>query len=230
VPEPASPAKATLRAIVLPDASGKQATPVGDPVEVDFNPETLRVTYTNTIEGKDQRGGPAMQYVAKSSTKLAVELWFDVTTDASANDVRERTKRVNAFMTPEQKKEGKETKFVPPGVRFHWGSFLFDGVMESMDETIEFFSVEGRPLRSRVSLSLTSQTLQYEIDKPPGVPQTPGTQPRTQLRQGESVQQAMGRAGRVDDWQRVAAANGIETPRLPQPGLFIDPFAGVGSR
>jgi hypothetical protein len=229
VPEPASPEKATLQEIVLPDGSGKQASPVGDPITVDFNPETLRVTYTNTIEGKDQRGGPALQYVAKSSTKLAVELWFDVTTDSSANDVRDRTKKVNALMTPKEKKEGKETKFVPPGVRFHWGSFLFDGVMESMDETLELFSVQGRPLRSRVSLSLTSQAIQFQFGTP-GAQQTPGTEPRTQLRQGESLQQALGRSGRVEDWQAVAAANGIESPRLPQAGLFIDPFAGVSVR
>jgi hypothetical protein len=229
VPDPASPAKATLREIVLPDAAGKEATVKGSPVTVDFNPETLRVTYTNTIEAKDQTGGAAMQFVAKSATKLAVELWFDVTTDRSAKDVRERTKKVNALMTPQEKKQGRKAKFVPPGVRFQWGSFLFDGVMESMDETLEFFSPEGRPLRSRVSLSLSSQEIQYHIEKAAGTPSTPGTQPREQVRQGESIQQAMGRAGRPEDWQQVAAANGIENPRLPTAGLRFDAFAGIGT-
>jgi hypothetical protein len=232
MPEPAQPAKAQLREIKLPDAKGGEAQETGkNNVTVDFNPETLRVTYTNTIEAKDQRGGVAMQYVAKSATKLAVELWFDVTTSTSDKDVRERTKKVNHFMTPQEVKKGKEVKYVPPAVRFLWGSFKFDGVMESMDETLDYFSADGRPLRSRVSLSISSQDIQFQIDpSAPGVPQTPGTQPRQQVRQGESVQQAMGRSGRPQDWPQVAAANGIENPRLPRPGQFIDVNAGVSLR
>jgi hypothetical protein len=225
------PAKAHLREIKLPTSQGGEPQELAHDVVVDFNPETLRVTYTNTIEGKDQRGGPSMQFAAKSSTKLAVELWFDVTTSQTDKDVRKRTQRVNYFMKPQEIKDGKEKKWVPPAVRFHWGSFKFDGVMESMDETLEFFSSDGRPLRARVSLSITSQDIQFQIDDTaPGEQAAPGTQPRQQLRQGESVQQAMGRSGRPKDWSSVAAANGIENPRLPQPGQFIDIHAGVTLR
>ncbi|MDA0166273.1 hypothetical protein OM076_38770 [Solirubrobacter ginsenosidimutans] len=225
------PAKAHLREIKLPTEKGKPAQELPHDVTVDFNPETLRVTYTNTIEGKDQRGGPAMQFAAKSTTKLAVELWFDVTTSQTDKDVRKRTEGVNYFMQPKEQKDGKEKKWVPPAVRFHWGSFKFDGVMDSMDETLEFFSSDGRPLRARVSLSISSQDIQFQIDDDaPGVPPTPGTQPRQQMRQGESVQQAMGRSGRPQDWPSVAAANGIENPRLPRPGQFIDAHAGVSLR
>lgn len=231
MPEPVAPAKAKLLEIVLPTGKA-DAQPTGrNAVDVDFNPETLKVTYANTIEAKDQSGGGSMQYVAKSSTKLAVELWFDVTTSATDKDVRERTKKVIHFMTPGEQKGGKDKKFVPPGVRFSWGSFLFDGVMESMDETIEMFSSDGRPLRSRVSLSISSQDIQYHIQPiSPAAPETPGTQPRQQLRQDESVQQAAGRNGRPEDWPAVAAANGIENPRRPRPGQFIDPNAGVTRR
>jgi hypothetical protein len=229
LPEPANPAKAELREIKLPTEKGQVAQETGQHnVVVDFNPETLRVTYANTIEGKDQRGGPAMQFAAKSTTKLAVELWFDVTTGTQEKDVRKRTQLVNYFMTPQQRKQGKEVKWVPPPVRFIWGSFKFDGVMESMDESLEYFGTDGRPLRAHVSLSLTSQDIQFQIDESaPGVPSTPGTQPRRQLNQGQSVQQALGGS---PDWQSVAAANGIENPRLPQLGAFIDVHAGVAIR
>ena len=57
-------------------------------VEVQFNPETLKVTYSNTMAGGDQSGGAAIQFVSKSSTKLAVELWFDASAKAGADDVR----------------------------------------------------------------------------------------------------------------------------------------------
>ena len=38
------------------------------------------------------------------------------------------------------------------GCRFEWGSFIFQGVVDSMDETLDYFSEEGVPLRATVSL------------------------------------------------------------------------------
>lgn len=221
MPEDVVLAKAELRKIELPDGD-KDARDLGEaPVVVDFNPETLRVTYSNTVEGKDQRGGSAKQYVGKSSTKLAVELWFDVTADTEVADVREKTKKVNQFMVPKQEGSGKDRKFVPPGVRLIWGSFLFDGVMESMDETLELFSPEGRPLRAKVGIAISSQDIQFRIQPiaPPGGG-TPGTQPQQQLRQGESVQQAAGRSGNPEGWQGMAERDGIENPRRPERGAL----------
>jgi hypothetical protein len=229
VPEATTATPAQLREILLPDGERHAQETGRAPVDVDFNPETLKVTYSSTIESKDQRGGSAMQFVSKSSTKLALELWFDVTTTPGTADVRERTKLVNFFITPQRRRRDGEVKFVPPGVRFSWGSFLFEGVMESMDETLEYFSPEGRPLRARVTLSITSQDIQFQIgDAPPGGAPSPGTQPQEQLRDGESVQQLLGRTGRPQDWQRVAAANGIENPRRPAGGTFLD--VGLGAR
>lgn len=221
MPEDVPLAKAELRKIELPDGD-KDARDMGEPpVVVDFNPETLKVTYSNTVEGKDQRGGSAKQYVGKSSTKLAVELYFDVTASTDVNDVREKTKNVNQFMVPKQEGTGKDAKYVPPGVRLSWGSFLFDGVMETMDETLEFFSAEGRPLRAKVSISISSQDIQFRIQPvaPPGGG-TPGTEPQQQLRQDESVQQAVGRTGNPEGWQSVAESNGIENPRRPEKGAL----------
>jgi hypothetical protein len=47
----------------------------------------------------------------------------------------------------------------PPPVRFAWGDFRFDGHVEALEETLDFFSPEGRPLRARLSLSLRGETL-----------------------------------------------------------------------
>ena len=52
-------------------------------VTVQFNPETLKVTFANQIvQGSgagDQRGSPARQFVGAGTTKLSLQLWFDVT-------------------------------------------------------------------------------------------------------------------------------------------------------
>ena len=62
--------KATLQEI----ASDEGSTPKGDPVEVQFNPATLRLQISNTIEGGDTRGRQVRQYIGSSSTTLTIDL------------------------------------------------------------------------------------------------------------------------------------------------------------
>src|SRR3954471_5978724 len=95
-------------------------------VTVQFNPENLKVSFANQIQtpsgSGDQKGTPSRQFVGAGTTKLALQLWFDVTSqdpaDDQEDDVRKLTKKVAFFITP--KKDGD--KFVPPAVRFAWGS------------------------------------------------------------------------------------------------------------
>jgi hypothetical protein len=218
VPEPASITRARLQEIRLADGdrpsevTNEQAT-----VEVQFNPESLKVTFSNTVAGGDQSGGSAIQYVSKSSTKLTVDLWFDASATADVDDVRELTKKVNHFFVPVPQGDG----LAPPAVRFLWGSFLFEGVMESMDETLEYFSAEGRPLRAKVALSISSQDIQFQIQAlAGGGAPAPGTRPQVPATEGEGLQQMLGRTGDPAGWMAVASANGIENPRMLAPGTF----------
>lgn len=220
-------AVARLREIRLPDADRPEAVAVEPEVSVpvQFNPETLKVSYQNTMKADEQAAGSAVQFVSKSSTKLSVTLWFDVTVEvvlpegtAPVRDVRELTKRVNHFLVPQ--KAGDQQR--PPAVRFEWGSFRFDGIVDSMDETLEFFSADGRPLRAQVSLSLSSPSIQFEFADTASADATPGTEPSRPVRPGESVQQTVARTGgRPSDWRAVAAANGVDNPRFPSPGTRL---------
>jgi len=119
----------------------------GKVVKVQFNPESLKVSFANQLVqpegGGDQRGTPARQFVGAGTTKLALTLWFDVTalpTDQkSIKDVRKLTQEVAYFITPKSEKGGKgPEKFIPPAVRFLWGSFQFDGMLDSLEESLEF--------------------------------------------------------------------------------------------
>ena len=163
-----------------------------------------------------------------------MQLWFDIsalapgTGDKAANDVRELTKDVIYFITP-QKSEQDQTKYVPPGVRFLWGSFQFDGIVDSMEESLEFFSSDGRPLRASISMGLTQQeigALRNENFQPGaaggGQQTTPGTRPLAQAASGSTIQGMASGRGMGTNWQDIAAANGIENPRMLQPGKFID--------
>lgn len=203
--------------------------------KVQFNPESLKVSFANQVAtpsgAGDQKGTPARQFVGAGTTKLALTLWFDVSQpvpegEEKVNDVRKLTGKVAYFITP--KPEGK--KFVPPGVRFIWGSFQFDGIMESMEESLEFFSSDGRPLRANVSLALTQQKITeftFRATAGPNAPTTAGTRPLAQAPAGSNLQNMADKQGQGDDWQSIASANGIENPRMLAPGQLIDMSAGV---
>jgi hypothetical protein len=201
-----------------------QVETTGEKLYVQFNPQTLKVTYSNQKAGGDQPGTAPIQFVGKGTTKLAVELLFDVTgpmPDGSAlDDVRDLTLRLAAYLEP---KEGtEEGQYVPPGIRFGWAALQFDGVLDSMDETLEFFAPSGKPLRATVSLQISKQEIKVTV--PAG---SPGTSEQHLVEDGETLQGAAAAAGR-GDWQNVAAANGIENPRMLQAGALVDLKAGVG--
>lgn len=222
--------------------------PSGRKVKVQFNPETLKVTFANQIVQPsgpgDQRGTPGRQFVGAGTTKLSLQLWFDVTAlpqDSKAvKDVRRLTQDIAFFITPKEVEPGKDgPQFVPPAVRFMWGSFQFDGMVDSLEENLEFFSPDGRPLRASMSLGLTQQKItKYEFNptagdaagpgagegkrRNPQTPRTPGTSPLTPAPQGSTMQGLADAQGRGGDWQSIASANGIENPRRLDPGQLID--------
>ena len=216
----------------------------GKNVPVQFNPESLKVSYANQLVepkgGNKAAGAAGRQFVGAGTTKLAVQLWFDVgsqedVTDKDStgeqgivDDVRRLTQHVVYFMTPAPTTADPK-EFAPPGVRFEWGTFSFDGMVEGMEETIEFFSPEGRPLRSSITFTLTTQKILPRKANPAdgNLPSRPGHVPLKVAKQGDSLQSMAGANGK-GDWQGIASANGIEDPLRMSPGQFIDLNASVG--
>lgn len=132
-------------------------------VVVQFNPETLRVSYANQITaprgGVGQADRSSEQCVGAGVSRLEARLWFDVTSlGPGEDDVRRLTQRVAYFITPERI-EADPPRYAPRAVRFLWGSFQFDGVMESLVETLELFSPEGKPLRASVGIVISRQEI-----------------------------------------------------------------------
>ncbi|MDT5267891.1 MAG: hypothetical protein QOH49_77 [Acidobacteriota bacterium] len=233
-----------LDAAGAPKAGGKT-------VEVQFNPETLRVTYSNHVvlpgdaspkaattggagaSTGDQRGSAALQHPGQGTTRLGVQLWFDVTGimpqgKERLSDVRDLTNEVTYFIKSQENTSGGPA---PPRVRFHWGSFLFEGVLDSVDESLEFFSANGVPLRASMSLGMTQNEIVISGGGGRGLgpggglggPSSPGTKPLFQAQAGISLQaSASASLGADADWQAIASANNIENPRFLEPGRVID--------
>ena len=221
-----------------------EEAPGAQPVNVQFNPETLKVTYANQVatqENKNaQTGTAALQHVGRGSTKLAVQLWFDINHpsvgEAKPRDVRELTGQVTYFITPKADPKKKDSFLVPP-VKFHWGAFSFVGMMESLEESLELFSNDGRPLRASLTFSLTQQEIiAFQKGQGMRLPASAGvskgkpvgTAPLTSAPEGSSLQGLADISGGVGlSWQDVASANGIENPRLLASGQLLDLNASV---
>lgn len=230
------PAKVERAQLIELDAAFKDPAPNGLSVTVQFNPDTLKVTFANQTQQQksagDQRGPSPRQVVGAGASKLALQLWFDVSAPraSGANDVRKLTEKISYFMKPKSPAAGGRgggKQPTPPGVRFQWGTFRFDGLMDALDETLDFFSPDGRPLRSNLSLSFSGQ---LEIVPPSGAGgdpaaragPTPGTKPLTQAPAGSSLPGLAATAGLGANWQAIATANGVENPRLLSPGMLLD--------
>ena len=203
----------------------------GQRVEVQFNPESLKVTFANQIvepKGGDQAAGNGgRQFVGAGTTKLGLQLWFDVNAMEKdpVDDVRRLTQKVVYFMTP-QPSDTDKNKLAPPGVRFSWGSFVFDGMVDGMEETIEFFSPQGKPLRASITLTLSQQKiLEAKFTGDGNVPARPGQTPLKAAKAGDSLQSMAAKGGK-GDWQSIAGANGIEDPLRLVPGQLVDLNAG----
>jgi hypothetical protein len=201
-------------------------------IEVHFNPESLKLSYTVNLKadtGSKNSSDQSAQQSSGSGAKLAVDLVFD-TTDKFESlqdgaDVRTLvTKRiVSTFVVPPAPDGAKSGKPIPAKpCMFLWGTFQFTGMIDSYNETLEFFSASGVPLRAVVSLSLTEN--RYNIAN---VPQRNAGQAQP-LPQGSQIGPALTAAGMdPTDWRGTALANGLETPRFSTSGS-INVSVGAG--
>lgn len=235
--------KAKLIEIIWNSSGQAEVKSGGNEVTVQFNPASLKVAFTNQVQTNDQSTNSAIQFVGRGSSKLTLELIFDISTyrggadsgngdtgTTAPTDVRELTDKVARFMKPEEEAEGEETRYIPPGVRFSWGSFLFDGIVESMDETLDLWSEDGRPLRATVALGLSQQGIFIKTNDNPAATPPPetsntapaGTKPMQAAKSGDSVQRMATQVGKANSWKQIAQANGIENPRNLAPGTLVD--------
>lgn len=252
------------RAKLIP-VSGNNDTPdMNNAIDVQFNPVTLKVNLANTLKANQSQGNSrAAQFVDKSSSTLTVELIFDTTyieppsgdaassTSNSAieqgSDVRLQTKKIaEQFMKPIE--SGGKMQ-APSRVLFQWGSFEFVGMVQSYDETLDFFSPKGRPLRATLSLKLSEDRFQFRSNDSDALAaeQSPSL---SFTGNGAAADSGAGNGapapnqdtnpvpGSSNDgpgsWRDNAMFNGIESPRLPAvtalalPSVSLQAGAGFG--
>lgn len=241
------------RGKLIPVNGDNDSPDLENAIDVQFNPVTLKVSLSNTLKENARNGNSrSAQFVDKSSSNLTIELIFDTTyieqpsnnqgggdqTASSAgsnssskkaieqgSDVRLQTKKIaDTFIKPVA--EGDKLK-APKRCLFQWGAFEFLGLVQSFDETLDFFSPEGRPLRAVVSLKLSEDRYQFRNrDVAQAARNTPslsstGANPQGGDQNAGPVPGASGDG--AGNWRDTSMFNGIETPRMPSLSVVAVP-------
>jgi Contractile injection system tube protein len=195
-------------------------TPVSgsdEPIHVHFNPTSLQVSITNTLEEKG-RGNQKTQYVSKSSAKLTFDLIFDTT--ATGGDVRLDTGKVAKLMVPGK----RDQQGTPPTiVKFEWGTFTFQGLIESYKETIDFFSSDGIPLRASLNLTLASQEKVFDTLGSGNADRRAEPVVQDLSPTGDRLHDVSRRSGNPAAGRAIAADNGLETLRFASGPIALNP-------
>jgi hypothetical protein len=251
------------RARLVP-MNGEDRSPETDWIPVQFNPNSLRITYSNTMAAERSTGtapSPAPQYIDKSESSLSVQLFFDTSiagelvansSNAGAennssgahtarnhqanSDVRLLTKKIaDAFMNPELAPDSNGHK-VPKRCQFEWGSFIFKGMVSSYNETLDFFSPEGIPLRATVALTLKEDAYQFLRDENIQASQRNIPTFSSANASTSAAQAATANGKNPKNWRDIALFNGIEDVRaigrqaISVPNLELEKMSSrVGS-
>ena len=216
-------------------AQGTGNKPSGPKLDVHFNPTSLKISLTNQF-GE----GPPQQHAKPTTTKLDVELVFD-TTD-SGKDVRESTDELRKYATATGKaKSGSgstkdEANHSLPLIYFCWGTTKYLGLIESMTETLDYWSSDGVPMRASVQLGMKGAEKDafthgkgragaYGTNPVPTLSDV-GITPAKVPPAGTGTTGAATEGGDPGAGRMLAANNGLENMRAPT-GALLGASAGV---
>jgi hypothetical protein len=129
----------------------------------------------------------------------------------------------------------------PPVLQFQWGSYTFQGIMDSFKETIDFFSADGVALRALVSVGLSRQDQVFDEGQNFSGPTTAGSQISTSG--SDSALSVATRGGDPGAARQLGADNGLESLRftggaslqvntgvqLNPPAAFVTASASAGA-
>lgn len=187
----------------------------GKSIEVLFNPNEYNIARENKYASHITPGlsAPILQFISGDSGLLTMELFFDTYEERS--DVREYTKLIYALLDVES------DTHAPPVCKFIWGSVVFRGVMEKVSQRFTMFLDSGIPVRAVLNVQMRSwQSVSEQLQEIPR--QSSDRTKQRVLKQDEQLWMLAAREyedpGR---WREIAAANGIDNPRLVSTGSKI---------
>lgn len=205
-------AKLTILVETAPNVFGQQ-------IEALFNPNQISMSKSVNwrLVPTAERDVPAAQFTYGEPTALTMDLFFD--TFEAGTDVRTYTQKIVALTTIEQ--HGNIHR--PPICQLSWGQFgvFFQGVMSNLSQRFTVFKSDGTPLRATLGCSFQEWRSDEEEARRLKKESVDVAKTHT-VQRGERL--SMIAAAHYHDptlWRPIAEANGIDNPRLLQPGQVL---------
>jgi hypothetical protein len=155
-----------VKAQFMEISADEKATVVGgSEIDVQFNPQSLKLTFANKLGKQATQAVQDRQYLGPTSATLSFDLQFDTSDEGTTEtpvSVRTRTSAIERFLQP--KGEGKD-KQRPPKARFIWHELRIDGIIEDLTLDIDLFAYDGTPLRAKMSVTIKEQDAKYMLGK-----------------------------------------------------------------
>jgi hypothetical protein len=197
---------------------GKEA---GRRAKVIFNPAEYSIQQGNQFASTPLPGlsNPILSFVNGEADVLTMDLFFDTYTDGASSDVRGETDKIAQFL------EIDPQLHAPPPVLFVWGGLHFNAVIERLSQRFTMFREDGVPVRATLNVTFKEyRTLEEQLDPPN---QSSDWSKRRVVTEGDRL--CLIAAVEYDDptvWRVIADANGLDNPRLLQPGqeLLLPPL------
>lgn len=132
-------------------------------ITVQFNPNSLEFGYGK--EGrrkqkkekgtrKEEQQQQQSPLDAWNSSTLSMRLFFNTyVSETDFTDVRDKIKPLRAFLCKTEDKNQVCNK----KIQFAWGTFAFEGYLNSLRVTFQMFGADGTPVRAEVSLSISGE-------------------------------------------------------------------------
>ncbi len=201
-----------------------------------FNPSEFTVERTNQFTEVSVPGLSAstFQFVRGGSRTITMDLFFD--TYEEKTDVRLYTDRITGWDTGSTFSKlsggGKGLMDIdsdlhaPPICQFIWGSYIFPCIIERISKRFTMFLPDGIPVRATLSVTLREYK-EYETQLQEAASQSADRTKTRRVKEGESLQSIAAKEyGDPASWRSIAKANGIDNPRIVEPGteLVIPPL------
>lgn len=132
-------------------ADGTISPDKSDTFDVQLNPSQFSHDYSISYDQTKTLGQLAsnLKFSAIKPSKVSFEILLDNTgVVKGSSDVQARIEKLNKIVYT-YNGENHE----PNHVRLLWGSFLFNGRLETMSMTYTLFSPNGQPLRAKITMS-----------------------------------------------------------------------------
>lgn len=125
-----------------------------------FNPSDYKINVSAGYSGKKnlKKSKTSNQYTGGLQSSMSLTLYCDMTGNQDKVDsayhkmrsIREYTEKIELLLK-EEEELGR-----PPLIEFIWGNLAYKGVLSSLNQEFNYFSLNGDPLRAKLDLTITA--------------------------------------------------------------------------